>query len=240
MVWNLDVGNRLLLGFDPNSGQALFSQPLSGTPAHFAAPSSGAGHIVVPSGSILEAFSVSGGGGGPTPTPTPSAVPTATPTPPAQATYSSKATASPNPVGLGGTVSIASSVTSSQASTAAIDVEVFDPSNTRVFQQTWDNQAFMAGQPKTFNSAWQVPLTATTGTYTIRIGVFAPGWGSVYNWNNSAGSFSVMASRLPTRAPGIARTMSGVVCISLARPSIVSATWSVMRGMHRLLNSRWA
>src|SRR5206468_7133136 len=82
-------------------------------------------------------------GGGPPP-----ATATATATVPA-ATYTSSATAAPTSVAPGQTVSITSMVTSSQASTVLVDVEVYDPASTKVFQQFWDNQAFSAGQTRT-------------------------------------------------------------------------------------------
>jgi outer membrane protein assembly factor BamB len=213
VLWNLDVGNRLLLGFDPSTGQNRFSQPLAGTPDHFAAPSSGAGHILVPAGSILEAFALSSGGATPTSTPTsrptstptsratstptakptaiPPAKPTATATAAPRATYSSRASVSPNPVSRGATAAITANVTSTQASTALVDVEVYDASWHRVFQQSWDNRSFAAGQSQRFRATWSVPSSSATGTYTVMVGVFSPGWGTVYNWNNAAGHVTV-------------------------------------------------
>jgi hypothetical protein len=90
-------------------------------------------------------------------------------------------------------------MTSSTASTVLVDLEVYDPSGTRVFQQAWDNQAFNANQARVFNStAWQPPSTAAIGTYTLAVGVFSPGWGTVNNWNPNAGSFSVTRAANPT------------------------------------------
>ncbi|MGI9146849.1 MAG: hypothetical protein ACR2IK_09920 [Chloroflexota bacterium] len=130
---------------------------------------------------------------GPTSTPSPAVTPTATATQPGQSGFSSSAAASPNPIARGAIVSIASTVTNPPASPALIDVEVYDPSFTKVSQQYWDNQAFSAGQPRLFSTSWQVPSTAATGTYTIMVGVFGPGWGALENWNSSAGTFSVTA-----------------------------------------------
>jgi PQQ-like domain len=189
VLWTLDVGNRLLIGLNANTGQAMFSQPLAGTPTHFAAPSAASGHIFVPAGSILEAFSVASGS---TPPPPPS---TATPTPTAatQATYTSHASGAPNQVPVGTTSAITATVTSTQTETNLIDLEVYDPSWNKVFQQYWDSQSFVAGQPRTFtSSAWQVPTTAPTGAYHLAIGVYHQGWGTVKNWNPTAGSVTVV------------------------------------------------
>jgi len=76
------------------------------------------------------------------------------------------------------------------ASTALIDVEVYDPTGARVFQQVWDNQPLKAGQTR-FKTTWSVPSTAVAGTYTVKIGVFSPGWGPLQNWNNQAAVFTV-------------------------------------------------
>jgi hypothetical protein len=121
----------------------------------------------------------------------------------AAASYTTAATPAPTNVAIGQTVSITSSVTSSQASTVLIDVEVYDSSSTKVFQQFWDSQAFGAGQTRTYASAWQVATTATVGSYTIAIGVFSPGWGTLYTWNGAAGGVSVSTATTstPTSTP---------------------------------------
>jgi hypothetical protein len=36
-----------------------------------------------------------------------------------------------------------------------------------------------------------VPGGATPGEYVVKVGVFSPGWGKVYDWNDSAATFSV-------------------------------------------------
>ncbi|MBV9896718.1 MAG: PQQ-binding-like beta-propeller repeat protein [Chloroflexi bacterium] len=256
VLWNLDTGNKLLLGFDPTTGATLFSQPLAGTPDHFAAPSAGAGNILVPAGSMLEAFAVSGGTP-PSPTPTATATlvpptPTATatsvpPTPtatattaaatatptstaPAQATYSSHATVTPGAVAPGTSATITSSVTSSQALHALVDVEVYDPSWNKVFQQFWDNQSFAAGQTLTFTSTWPVAATAPLGKYTVMIGVFSPGWGTLYNWNGAAATFAVAqaptATPTPTRTPTPLPTNTPTVNPNSARSFTTSASAS--------------
>ena len=76
-----------------------------------------------------------------------------------------------------------------------VDVEVYDSGSVKVFQQFWDNQTFSAGQTHTYTSAWQVPTTAAPGAYSIAIGVFAPGWGTLHNWNGAAGGFTVSMRR---------------------------------------------
>ena len=102
---------------------------------------------------------------------------------------------SPIAVAPGQTVSISPSVTSSEASTALVDVEVYSPSGAKVFQHYWDNQAFGAGQPRTFSARWQVPTTAALGKYRVVVGIFSAGWSTVSSWNDSAGVASVTRNR---------------------------------------------
>jgi hypothetical protein len=119
---------------------------------------------------------------------------TATPTPtraPAQPAFTSSASASPQGVARGTSVAMTVSVNSTTATNTLIDLEVYDGAGVKVFQQWWDGQSFAAGQTRTYSTTWSVPGSARTGTYTLKIGVFAPGWGTLYHWNNNAATFSV-------------------------------------------------
>jgi hypothetical protein len=146
----------------------------------------------------------------PTPTPTVAASVTATPTQ-TSSTYMTSANASPTSVSPGSNVSVTTSVTSSGASTVLVDVEVYSPAGSKAFQQFWDNQTFAAGQTRTYTSTWQVPASAATGTYatgtySVDVGIFSPGWGKLYSWNGTAGSVSVTAGASPTNTATAAPT----------------------------------
>jgi hypothetical protein len=117
-------------------------------------------------------------------------VATATATP--KAPYTSSAKLSPATVTRAANVSIASSVTLGAAAAVIIDVEVYDAAGTRVYQRAWTNQAFTAGQTRTFTTSWAVPATASPGAYTVKIGVFKTGWAALLNWNNSAAILTVV------------------------------------------------
>ena len=80
---------------------------------------------------------------------------------------------------------------SNTAISALVDLEVYDASGTKVFQQWWDNRAFSAGGTLTLSATWAVAASAKTGAYTVVIGVFSPGWGTLYSWNGSAGKVTV-------------------------------------------------
>jgi hypothetical protein len=134
----------------------------------------------------------------PTPSPTPSPVatptptPVATPTPTPIATWATSATVSPTKVkaGSGANFTVTASVKASAGSTALVDVELYDPKGARVNQVFWDSQTFTAGVTRTFSVTWTAP-TSPTGQWTIKVGVFAPGWGPMLAWNNSAARLSV-------------------------------------------------
>lgn len=125
----------------------------------------------------------------PTPaTPSPTATPTTTPS-----TGSFTVTTSSSSSWLFGKTKIAVSakVKSSAAAKALIDVEIYSPSGKKVFQQSYDNRSFKAGQTLTFTPSWTVPSNAEKGTYTIKVGVFAPGWGTLFTWSDPASTFTV-------------------------------------------------
>ncbi len=169
------------------------------------------------------------GGSAATATPTPaSSTPTATPT--VASTYTSGATTSPTSASPGQTVTINSSVTSSQASTVLVDVEVYDPSATKVFQQYWDNQAFSAGQMRSYSSPWQVAASAALGSYTIKIGVFTPGWATLLNWNNRAASVSIASATSSATNTPVPTNTPTAVPTSTSLPTSTPTSTQVVTG----------
>jgi hypothetical protein len=84
------------------------------------------------------------------------------------------------------------SVTSGSTRTALVDVEIYAPNGTKVHQTYFDAQSFTAGVTKKYTVTWRPPGNAATGTYTVKVGVFSAGWGVLYAWNNSAGTFRVI------------------------------------------------
>jgi hypothetical protein len=98
---------------------------------------------------------------------------------------------SPNSVTRGSTAQVQAQVTARQNSTAIVDVEIYDHAWNRVYQRTWENQAFVASTARAYTTTWTAPSTAASGTYTVMVGTFAPGWTSVYSFNNNAATFIV-------------------------------------------------
>ena len=105
--------------------------------------------------------------------------------------FTSTGSASPTLAQRGSSVTLTASVKSNTAISALVDLEVYSASGTKVFQQVWDNQSFSAGQTRTLSVAWPVSASAASGTYTVAIGVFSPGWGTLYSWNSNAAKVSV-------------------------------------------------
>ena len=125
----------------------------------------------------------------PTQTPVP---PTKTPVPPTQpASWTSSATVAKATLARGATQNVSVSVTANKAVNALVDIEIYGPTGTKVWQSYRENIAFKAGVSQTIQETWSVPATSQVGTYTVKIGVFTPGWGQVLSWNNSAASFTV-------------------------------------------------
>jgi hypothetical protein len=130
-----------------------------------------------------------------TPTRTATSAPaTATPTrtaTPATAVWTVRATTASVTASRGTSVSLPISVTSSTAMRALVDIEVYDPAGAKVAQQFYDNRSFVAGVPVNFSPSWAIPQGATKGVYTVKVGVFSPGWGTLYSWTNSAMTITV-------------------------------------------------
>jgi len=134
----------------------------------------------------------------PTPTSTPTSKPVTTPTRTptltqgsSQVGFTSTGSALPSAVQRGNGVALTASVKSNTAISALVDLEVYNASGAKVFQQAWDNQSFSAGQTLNLTATWPVPASATPGTYKVAIGVFTPGWGTLYSWNGSAATVTV-------------------------------------------------
>jgi hypothetical protein len=54
-----------------------------------------------------------------------------------------------------------------------------------------DDLSFDPGQTQSFSTVWTVPPGAPLGEYVVKAGVFTPGWGNVYDWNDAAARFTV-------------------------------------------------
>jgi len=123
-------------------------------------------------------------------------------------TFVQTAQAAPASLAPGGTVTIAATFTASMATTAVVSIYVFAPDATTQLNQQWfDNQAFAAGQARTYTVTWAVPAGTAGGTYVVKLGTFPAGWsGQHYSWSDLAATFAVnapaaTATPVPTAAP---------------------------------------
>ena len=132
-------------------------------------------------------------------------VPTPTPIPPTTPSFTSSASESPLTLPAGSTVSTSVTTNSATAGSFLVDAQLFSPLGVRTYETWWANESFAAAQSKTFAFPWTVPGTSSTGTWTVKIGVFSNDWATMYHWNNGAGTFAVTAAA-PTVAPTVAPT----------------------------------
>jgi hypothetical protein len=127
----------------------------------------------------------------PTARPTSSPTPKATSTPVSAPTWTLRGSTSATSVRRAASIKLTARVTANSNAKALVDLEVYDPAWNQVFQQSWDNQSFTANTARSFSATWTVPSGAATGTYTVMVGTFGPGWNGVDSFNNNAATFSV-------------------------------------------------
>src|SRR5207248_5494420 len=83
--------------------------------------------------------------------------------------------ATPSTPMRGASVTLGETLTASCATTGLVDFEVYNAAGQKVWQ-TWQDNASLTGAAQTFTATWAIPAGQATGSYTLRIGVFAPGW----------------------------------------------------------------
>ncbi len=67
------------------------------------------------------------------------------------------------------------------ASDALVDVEVYDSSNTQVFQKFFPGESFAQNETKNYSTVW---TPSATGNYALTVGVFNQDWTKNYYWNS--------------------------------------------------------
>ncbi|MBV9596821.1 MAG: cellulase family glycosylhydrolase [Chloroflexi bacterium] len=88
-------------------------------------------------------------------------------------------------------VTISQDVTTSRDANVLVDFEILDSNGQRVWQNALDNQALSGGVVTSFTSTFTVPTSLPPGTYSVKTGLFTPGWGTLYSWSDQAGSFVI-------------------------------------------------
>jgi len=97
-----------------------------------------------------------------------------------------------------------------------LDFEVYDIAGNKVLQTALDNQALPANAVASFSTSLVLPASLPAGQYTFKAGAFSPGWGALYAWSDSAGTFVVDTSLAPLPT---ATTDSGAPAVPAPNPA---------------------
>jgi hypothetical protein len=92
--------------------------------------------------------------------------------------------------------------TSTVSTSVLVNVEIYGPSGARVYRHFFDKQWFDATKQRAYVLYWDVPQEP--GTYTVKIAIHAPGWGTRYHWNERAAQVTIgggAANPTPTATP---------------------------------------
>jgi len=131
----------------------------------------------------------------PSATTTVPALPTATTvqTPAALTILVNDASVAPLTVTSGATATLRATLTASAPLTGTVvDFYVYDAGG-RPVAQTWLSPVgFAAGVPQPLSTVRVVPPILAGGTYTLKIGVFGPGWSPLYAWVDTVAAFTVV------------------------------------------------
>ena len=126
------------------------------------------------------------------------------------AKFTSSVSLSRTTVAPGGTSTVTTTVTntgSTALSNGHVAVEFYDPAGNHT-QTSWSSVNLAAGASATFPTTWTAP--ATTGSYTVKVGVFSTGWADTLHWNDRAASLSVAAATFDISASATpAKVMPG-------------------------------
>jgi hypothetical protein len=106
---------------------------------------------------------------------------------------------SPTYVIAGESITLHQDIRSAQDIAVLVDFEIHSSGGEKVSQVALDNQSLAAGERAAFSTSITVPKTLPSGTYTLKTGAFAPGWGTMFAWNDAAGTFVVEAAPAPPR-----------------------------------------
>ena len=107
--------------------------------------------------------------------------------------FSTNATPSAAAVVAGTPVQISAQVLSAhQTRPVLVDIEIYGPNGARVFQQWFDDEQIPLGSRVAYVVEWVPPPGTALGQYTVRVGLFAPGWGQLLHWNPDAARINLI------------------------------------------------
>jgi hypothetical protein len=73
-----------------------------------------------------------------------------------------------------------------------VDFELYDGSGNKVWQTFHDNVSVQANTSLTSTATMTIPDNLPAGQYAFKSGVFSAGWGSLYSWNDQAGTLTIV------------------------------------------------
>ena len=82
-------------------------------------------------------------------------------------------------------------VSASADANLLIAFELYDSQGQKVWQIWHDNQPIHPGAILTDAAVMTVPDTLPLGEYTFKSGIFSPGWGTSYAWNDQGGTLTI-------------------------------------------------
>ena len=88
----------------------------------------------------------------------------------------------------------------SNASNVITDIEIYDESNARVFQEYHEGQNISQGTPANYSIQW---TPGSSGLYTLKVGVFTAGWSSNTYWNDNVTTIAVGSQHQEPEDPGV-------------------------------------
>ncbi len=112
------------------------------------------------------------------------------PPPPGNPSFGGSVSGSPSNPSVGQAIAVQGSATANgqPGSNIIVDLEVYDSSNQKIFQQFWSGQNFVSGQTRTYQANW---TPASAGNYTLALGIFGNNWSPNYLWQTSGISVGV-------------------------------------------------
>lgn len=130
-------------------------------------------------------------------------------------------TIDPSPVVIGHQETVTTTIgNSGDAAPIIVDMEIYDSSVHQVAQQIFENQTIPKGGTSDYTLSWLPP---TVGTYTVKIGLFKPGWAGLYEWTDQALSVNVL-NRAPASAPSFTASASAAPGPSAGASDAITAT----------------
>lgn len=111
----------------------------------------------------------------------------------------------PSPVVIGHQETVTTTVgNAGDAAPFIVDMEIYDASMHQVAQGVFENQIIPTGGTASYTLSWLPP---TVGAYTVKVGLFKPGWAGLYEWTDQALAVNVL-NRAPASAPNFSQSTS--------------------------------